>query len=112
MWILGGYFLGGKIQKLNLSVCLFSQQQKGGPKSLSLPSKSTDADVAQIFSTGPLGNLEILNLAFTHVTSGCAETLVKLPNLKVLNLWSTQVSVVMIVMNWSGPTYQKWLPRM
>ena len=78
-----------------MSVCFFShQQQKGGPKSLSLPSKSTDADVAQIFSTGPLGNLETLNLAFTHVTSGCAETLVKLPNLKVLNLWSTQVSFI------------------
>ncbi|XP_030831753.1 C-Maf-inducing protein [Strongylocentrotus purpuratus] len=65
-------------------------QEKGGPKSLSLPSKSTDVDVAKLFSAGPLGNLESLNLAFTHVTSGCAETLIKLPNLKQLNLWSTQ----------------------
>ncbi|XP_071785114.1 C-Maf-inducing protein-like [Asterias amurensis] len=65
-------------------------QEKGGPNALSLPSKSTDVDVAQLFSSGPLGNLECLNLAFTHVTSGCAETLIKLPNLKTLNLWSTQ----------------------
>lgn len=71
--------------------CLCSQREKGGPKSLSLPSKSTDADVARLFSNGPLGNLESLNLAFTHVTSQCAKILIKLPNLKHLNLWSTQV---------------------
>ncbi|KAJ8042281.1 C-Maf-inducing protein [Holothuria leucospilota] len=65
-------------------------REKGGPKSLSLPSKSTDADVARLFSNGPLGNLESLNLAFTHVTSQCAKILIKLPNLKHLNLWSTQ----------------------
>lgn len=73
------------------TTCWSKQQEKGGPKSLSLPSKSTDVDVAKLFSAGPLGNLESLNLAFTHVTSGCAETLIKLPNLKQLNLWSTQV---------------------
>ncbi|MEQ2196379.1 hypothetical protein XENOCAPTIV_023254, partial [Xenoophorus captivus] len=37
------------------------------------------------------GNLENLSLAFTNVTSACAEQLIKLPSLKQLNLWSTQV---------------------
>lgn len=46
--------------------------------------------MARLFSNGPLGNLESLNLAFTHVTSQCAKILIKLPNLKHLNLWSTQ----------------------
>ncbi|XP_071959253.1 C-Maf-inducing protein-like isoform X2 [Antedon mediterranea] len=65
-------------------------REPGGPHSLVLPSKSTDADLKRMFSEGPLGDLETLNLAFTHITSACAQTLVKLPNLKHLNLWSTQ----------------------
>ncbi|XP_070575082.1 C-Maf-inducing protein-like isoform X2 [Ptychodera flava] len=62
---------------------------KGGPKTLSLPPKSTDADLHQLLNSGSFGNLECLNLAFTHVTSACAETIIRLPNLKYLNLWST-----------------------
>ena len=67
------------------------QQQKGGPKKLTLPSKSTDADLAKMLSSGSFGNLECLSLAFTQVTSACAKDLVKLPSLRYLNLWSTQV---------------------
>ncbi|KAJ8281224.1 hypothetical protein GJAV_G00065000 [Gymnothorax javanicus] len=65
-------------------------QSKGGPTRLTLPSKSTDADLARLLSSGSFGNLENLSLAFTNVTSACAEQLIKLPSLKQLNLWSTQ----------------------
>ncbi|XP_049964481.1 C-Maf-inducing protein-like [Schistocerca serialis cubense] len=65
-------------------------QQKGGPRKLTLPSRSTDADIAQLLSCGSFGNLECLSLAFTHVTSACAEQLIKLPALRYLNLWATQ----------------------
>lgn len=65
-------------------------QQKGGPRKLTLPSRSTDADVARLLSCGSFGNLEVLSLAFTQVTSACAEQLIKLPSLRYLNLWSTQ----------------------
>ncbi|KAG8201592.1 hypothetical protein JTE90_011258 [Oedothorax gibbosus] len=65
-------------------------QQKGGPRKLTLPSRSTDADVAKLLSCGSFGNLECLSLAFTQVTSACAEHLIKLPALRYLNLWSTQ----------------------
>lgn len=65
-------------------------QQKGGPRKLTLPSKSTDADVAKMLSSGSFGNLECLSLAFTQVTSACAKDLIKLPSLRYLNLWSTQ----------------------
>ncbi|XP_076321319.1 C-Maf-inducing protein-like isoform X3 [Tachypleus tridentatus] len=65
-------------------------QQKGGPRKLTLPSRSNDADVAKLLSCGSFGNLECLSLAFTQVTSGCAEQLIKLPSLRYLNLWSTQ----------------------
>lgn len=65
-------------------------QQKGGPRKLTLPSRSTDADIARLLSCGSFGNLEVLSLAFTHVTSACAEQLIKLPSLKYLNLWATQ----------------------
>ncbi|XP_030060371.1 C-Maf-inducing protein isoform X1 [Microcaecilia unicolor] len=65
-------------------------QRKGGPTRLTLPSKSTDADLARLLSSGSFGNLENLSLAFTNVTSACAELLIKLPSLKQLNLWSTQ----------------------
>uniref|UniRef100_UPI00398E3371 C-Maf-inducing protein isoform X2 n=1 Tax=Pristiophorus japonicus TaxID=55135 RepID=UPI00398E3371 len=64
--------------------------RKGGPTRLTLPSKSTDADLARLLSSGSFGNLENLSLAFTNVTSACAEQLIKLPSLKQLNLWSTQ----------------------
>jgi hypothetical protein len=66
------------------------EQQKGGPKKLTLPSKSTDADLAKMLSSGSFGNLECLSLAFTQVTSACAKDLIKLPSLRYLNLWSTQ----------------------
>ncbi|XP_072573929.1 C-Maf-inducing protein-like [Paramormyrops kingsleyae] len=65
-------------------------QRKGGPVRLTLPSKTTDADLARLLSSGSFGNLESLSLAFTNVTSACAEQLIKLPSLKQLNLWSTQ----------------------
>jgi hypothetical protein len=45
-----------------------------------------------MLSSGSFGNLECLSLAFTQVTSACAADLIKLPSLRYLNLWSTQVS--------------------
>lgn len=68
------------------------QQQKGGPHKLTLPTKSTDADLSKLLSSGSFGNLECLSLAFTQVTSSCAHDLIKLPSLRYLNLWSTQVN--------------------
>ncbi|XP_039276541.1 C-Maf-inducing protein isoform X4 [Nilaparvata lugens] len=65
-------------------------QQKGGPRKLTLPSRSTDSDVIRLLSVGAFGNLECLSLAFTHVTSACAEHLIKLPALRYLNLWATK----------------------
>ncbi|XP_076378800.1 C-Maf-inducing protein [Megalopta genalis] len=65
-------------------------QQKGGPRKLTLPVRATDADVAILLGGGALGNLECLSLAFTSVTSACAEQLIKLPALRYLNLWATQ----------------------
>jgi hypothetical protein len=65
-------------------------QRKSGPRKLTLPSRSTDADLAKLLLSGCFGNLECLSLAFTNVTSACAEYLIKLPSLKYLNLWSTQ----------------------
>ncbi|XP_046661179.1 C-Maf-inducing protein-like [Homalodisca vitripennis] len=64
--------------------------KKGGPRKLTLPSRSTDSDVIRLLSCGALGNLECLSLAFTHVTSACAEHIIKLPGLRYLNLWATQ----------------------
>ncbi|PKU37177.1 hypothetical protein llap_12519 [Limosa lapponica baueri] len=52
-----------------------------------------DADLARLLSSGSFGNLENLSLAFTNVTSACAEHLIKLPSLKQLNLWSTQAKL-------------------
>ncbi|XP_063982491.1 C-Maf-inducing protein-like isoform X2 [Diachasmimorpha longicaudata] len=66
------------------------QELKGGPKKLTLPVRATDADVALLLGGGALGNLECLSLAFTSVTSACAEQLIKLPALRYLNLWATQ----------------------
>ena len=68
------------------------QQQKGGPRNLTLPAKSTDSDLSTILCSGAYGDLECLSLAFTQVTSACAHDLIKLPSLRYLNLWSTQVS--------------------
>lgn len=65
-------------------------QQKGGPRKLTLPTRSTDADLVKLLSSGSFGNLECLSLAFTQVTSACAKELIKLPSLRYLNLWSTQ----------------------
>ena len=72
-------------------IALRELQQKGGPRKLTLPSRSTDNDLAKLLSSGSFGNLECLSLAFTNVTSACAEHLIKLPALRYLNLWSTQV---------------------
>lgn len=77
-------------QLCDRQIALRELQQKGGPKKLTLPSKSTDADLAKMLSSGSFGNLECLSLAFTHVTSACADDLIKLPSLRYLNLWSTQ----------------------
>lgn len=57
---------------------------------MTLPVRATDADVALLLGGGALGNLECLSLAFTSVTSACAEQLIKLPALRYLNLWATQ----------------------
>jgi hypothetical protein len=65
-------------------------QKKGGPRKLTLPSRSTDEDLAKLLLSGSFGNLECLSLAFTNVTSACAEYLIKLPSLRYLNLWSTK----------------------
>ena len=73
-------------------IALRELQQKGGPRKLTLPSRSTDNDLAKLLSSGSFGNLECLSLAFTNVTSACAEHLIKLPALRYWNLWSTQVS--------------------
>ncbi|KAL3859122.1 hypothetical protein ACJMK2_009354 [Sinanodonta woodiana] len=83
----------GKKMYANLcerQIALRELQQKGGPKKLTLPSKSTDADLSKMLSSGSFGNLECLSLAFTQVTSACANDLIKLPSLRYLNLWSTQ----------------------
>jgi len=77
-------------QLCDRQIALRELQQKGGPKKLTLPSKSTDADLAKMLSSGSFGNLECLSLAFTQVTSSCAKDLIKLPSLRYLNLWSTQ----------------------
>lgn len=45
-----------------------------------------------MLSSGSFGNLEHLSLAFTQVTSACAQHLIQLPSLRSLNLWSTQFS--------------------
>lgn len=75
-----------------LTSILHRQQQKGGPKKLTLPNRSTDDDLSKLLlNCGSLGNLECLSLAFTQVTSACAQHLIKLPSLRYLNLWSTQV---------------------
>ncbi|CAF0881593.1 unnamed protein product [Adineta ricciae] len=71
-------------------IALRELQQKGGPRKLTLPSRSTDSDLTKLLSSGSFGNLECLSLAFTNVTSACAEQLIKLPALRYLNLWSTQ----------------------
>jgi hypothetical protein len=78
------------VQLCDREVALRELQQKGGPRKLTLPSKSTDQDLAVLLSSGSFGNLEWLSLAFTNVTSSGAECLIKLPALKYLNLWSTQ----------------------
>ncbi|CAF3871585.1 unnamed protein product, partial [Rotaria sp. Silwood1] len=81
--------------KMYAKVCerqraLQALQQKDGPRDLTLPSCWTDNDFASLLSSGPFGNLESLSLAFTNVTSACAEHLIKLPALKYINLWSTR----------------------
>lgn len=45
-----------------------------------------------------MGNLECLTLAFTSVTSACAEQLIRLPGLRYLNLWATQFGDAGLVM--------------
>lgn len=78
-----------------LIIYMSLQQKEGGPRKLSLPSRSTDADLARLLSSGgSFGNLECLSLAFTQVTSASAQQLIKLPSLRYLNLWSTQVSSI------------------
>ncbi|XP_025425740.1 C-Maf-inducing protein-like isoform X2 [Sipha flava] len=69
---------------------LLELNRKGGPQNLSLPARGTDLDLNSMFDCGPFGNLESVDLAFTNVTDTCANTLIKLPSLKVLNLWGTQ----------------------
>jgi len=77
-------------------ILIFPQQRKGGPQNLSLPARGTDLDLNSMFDCGPFGNLESVDLAFTNVTDTCAKTLIKLPSLKVLNLWGTQVCFLIL----------------
>ncbi len=84
------YYNRNVLTKCHVCVYVCVQQQKGGPRKLTLPSKSTDADLTRLLSSGSFGNLEYLSLAFTQVTSACARELIKLPALRSLNLWSTQ----------------------
>ncbi|KPL97136.1 hypothetical protein QR98_0002340 [Sarcoptes scabiei] len=65
-------------------------QKRNGLRRLTLPSRSTDADLAKLLSNGSFGDLESLSLAFTQITSASAEYLIKLPSLRYLNLWSTR----------------------
>ncbi|CAF4054535.1 unnamed protein product [Rotaria magnacalcarata] len=65
-------------------------RQNGGPRELALSSRFTDSHLEILLSEGSFGYLECLNLAFTKVTSACAEHLIKLPGLKNLNFWSTR----------------------
>eukprot|EP00795_Rhopilema_esculentum_P001280 gene1280-15665_t len=65
-------------------------RKQDGPTHLTLPTKSTDQDLAAVLRSGSFGNLESLNLAFTRVTGACAEYLIQLPALIHLNLWCTQ----------------------
>ncbi len=89
---MNGYLMPHIIYSLSMNVC-GPQQQKGGPKKLTLPNRSTDGDLSKLLlNCGSLGNLECLSLAFTQVTSACAQHLIKLPSLRYLNLWSTQVN--------------------
>lgn len=78
-----------------LPVLVKPHTSRVGIHNLSYPSPVClqDADLARLLSSGSFGNLENLSLAFTNVTSACAEHLIKLPSLKQLNLWSTQVSL-------------------
>lgn len=77
-------------QVLERQIKLKELQKKGGPRKLTLPSRSTDEDLAKLLLSGSFGNLECLSLAFTNVTSACAEYLIRLPSLRYLNLWSTK----------------------
>ncbi|CAF3404799.1 unnamed protein product [Rotaria socialis] len=65
-------------------------RQKGGPRELTLSSRFTDSLLEILLSEGSFGDLECLSLAFTRVTSACAEHLIKLPGLRNLNFWSTR----------------------
>jgi len=64
-------------------------KEAGGPRKLTLPSQSTDADLKHVLQSGAVGNLESLNLAFTRVTSNSAKEILELPSLIHLNLWAT-----------------------
>ena len=69
-----------------------------------------DDDLARLLKSGSFGNLKSLNLAFTHVTSACAEYLVQLPALLHLNLWSTQVCGVLRKQVISIALTYSWFP--
>lgn len=84
--------VGREVAHLLNVLSIILQQQKGGPKKLTLPNRSTDSDLSKLLlNCGSLGNLECLSLAFTQVTSACAQQLIQIPSLRYLNLWSTQV---------------------
>lgn len=67
------------------------QQAEGGPRRLALPVRATDADVAALLEAGALGNLECLSLAFTSVTSACAQHLIKVP--KSIIIWPDNLAL-------------------
>ncbi|GFT47346.1 c-Maf-inducing protein [Trichonephila clavipes] len=67
-------------------------QSYSDPGVIGAESRTRDADVSRLLSSGSFGNLECLSLAFTQVTSACAEEIIKLSSLKYLSLWSTQVT--------------------
>lgn len=68
------------------------QQLTAGPKKLSLPAKSTDADLRRVLGSGQFGGLECLSLAFTSVSNESVPALGALVNLRYLNLWATRIT--------------------
>ncbi|CAB1313913.1 unnamed protein product, partial [Coregonus sp. 'balchen'] len=75
-------------------------QRKGGPTRLTLPSKSTDADLARLLSSGSFGNLENLSLAFTNFGDAGLRLLSEhLACLQVLNLCETPVTDAGLLLN-------------
>nr|CAB3231877.1 C-Maf-inducing protein-like [Phallusia mammillata] len=85
--------LGNKAyEDLRTLLSVFSQND--GPDEFMLAPNSTDEDLRTLLSTGSWGNLKKLDLGYTDVSSNIVDLLVLLPNLKHLNLRSTNMNDV------------------